>query len=133
MTVQERVIDPPASSDRLPKDAVQWPAAADSARHGHLARPAASKVCVDPDKTGDDLVRLVLVLVETVRQLVEKQAIRRVDSGTLNEDEIERLGLALLRLEERMTDLKEHFGLTDDDLALRLGGFHDLADEARHG
>jgi len=88
---------------------------------------------VDPDKTGDDLVRLVLVLAETIRQLVEKQAIRRVDSGTLNEDEIERLGLALLRLEERMTELKEHFGLSDDDLAFRFGGFYDLADEARHG
>ncbi len=101
------------------------------ARQGLLARP--SKLCVDPDKTGDDLVRLVLVLVETIRQLVEKQAIRRVDSGTLNDDEIERLGLALLRLEERMTELKEHFGFTDDDLALRLGGFRELADEASHG
>lgn len=133
MTVQERLIDPPAHSDRLAKEAVQWPVAASSARHARFARPAASTVCVDPDKTGDDLVRLVLVLVETVRQLVEKQAIRRVDSGTLNEEEIERLGLALLRLEERMTELKEHFGLTDDDLALRLGGFHELAGEARHG
>ena len=72
-------------------------------------------------------------MVDTVRQLVEKQAIRRVDSGTLTEDEIERLGIALLRLEERMTELKEHFGLTDDDLALRLGGFQDLANETRHG
>lgn len=90
-------------------------------------------VPVDPDRTGDDLVRLVLVLVDTIRQLVEKQAIRRVDSGTLNEDQIERLGLALLRLEERMTELKEHFGLSDDDLALRLGGIRELADEARHG
>lgn len=133
MTMQARTAYSPGSSDRLPKDAVQWPVGADSARHTHFARPAASKVCADPDKTGDDLVRLVLVLVETIRQLVEKQAIRRVDSGTLNEEEIERLGLALLRLEERMTELKEHFGLTDDDLALRLGGFHELAGEARHG
>lgn len=97
------------------------------------AQARIAPVCVDPDKTGDDLVRLVLVLVETIRQLVEKQAIRRVDSGTLNDDEIERLGLALLRLEERMTELKEHFGFTDDDLALRLGGFRELADEASHG
>lgn len=131
MTLQAR--DPLTTSDKLLTDAVQWPAPAQPARHGLLARPAGSAVCVDPDKTGDDLVRLVLVLVETIRQLVEKQAIRRVDSGTLNEDEIERLGLALLRLEERMTELKEHFGLSGDDLALRLGGFHELADEARHG
>ena len=112
---------------------MRWPAPAPPVRHELFARPAGSAVCVDSDKTGDDLARLVLVLVETIRQLVEKQAIRRVDSGTLNEDEIERLGLALLRLEERMTELKVHFGLTDDDLALRLGGFHDIADEARHG
>jgi hypothetical protein len=131
MIVQERLVDPPASSDKVLKDAVQWPAAADSTRHGLPARPSA--VCVDPDKTGDDLARLVLVVVDTVRQLVEKQAIRRVDSGTLNEEEIERLGIALLRLEERMAELKEHFGLTDDDLALRLGGFQDLANETRHG
>ncbi len=94
---------------------------------------SAAKICVDPDRTGDDLIRLVLVLVETIRQLVEKQAIRRVDSGTLSDDEIERLGLVLLRLEERMTELKDHFGLSNDDLALRLGGLRELADEAFHG
>jgi len=131
MTVQAS--DPLTASDKLLKDAVQWPAAAQPARNNLFARPAGSAVCVDPDKTGDDLARLVLVLVETIRQLVEKQAIRRVDSGTLTEEEIERLGIALLRLEERMGELKEHFGLTDDDLVLRLGGFHDIADEARHG
>jgi len=131
MTLQAH--DPLTASDKLLKEAVQWPAPAKPARQGLFARPAGSPVCVDPDKTGDDLARLVLVLVETIRQLVEKQAIRRVDSGTLTEEEIERLGLALLRLEERMTELKVHFGLTDDDLALRLGGFHDIADEARHG
>jgi hypothetical protein len=131
MTLQAH--DPLTTSDKLLKDAAQWPAPAQPARQGLFARPPGSAVCVDPDKTGDDLARLVLVVVDTVRQLVEKQAIRRVDSGTLNEEEIERLGLALLRLEERMTELKEHFGLTDDDLALRLGGFHDIADEVRHG
>jgi len=131
MTLQAH--DPLTASDKLMKEAVQWPAPAQPVRQGLFARPAGSPVCVDHDKTGDDLARLVLVLVETIRQLVEKQAIRRVDSGTLTEEEIERLGLALLRLEERMTELKVHFGLTDDDLALRLGGFHDIADEARHG
>lgn len=106
---------------------MQWPTPENA------ARPAASRICVDPNKPGDDLVRLVLVLVETVRQLVERQAIRRVDSGTLSEEEIERLGLALLRLEERMTELKQHFNLSDDDLALKLGPIHELAEEARLG
>jgi hypothetical protein len=119
--------------DGIPGDAVQQPAAAASMRHG-LFRPATAEGGrADPDTTGDDLARLVLVVVDTVRQLVEKQAIRRVDSGTLTDDEIERLGIALLRLEERMAELKEHFGLTDDDLALRLGGFQDLANETRNG
>ena len=128
--MQEHMVGP--SSDEGRSDAVQRPTAAASPRHG-LFRPATSDGRANPDTTGDDLARLVLVVVDTVRQLVEKQAIRRVDSGTLTEDEIERLGIALLRLEERMTELKEHFGLTDDDLALRLGGFQDLANETRHG
>jgi hypothetical protein len=129
MTMQEPMIAPAAAS---PEDAVQRPAVENSGRQG-LFHPATAKGCVDPDRTGDDLVKLVLVVVETVRRLVEKQAIRRVDSGTLNEDEIERLGIALLRLEERMTELKAYFGLSDDDLALRLGGFQELTNEARHG
>lgn len=95
--------------------------------------PAAASLGVDPDKAGDDLIRLVLTLVETVRQLIERQAIRRVDSGSLSNEEIERLGLALLRLDERMTELKQHFGLSDDDLALRLGSFRELADEVALG
>ena len=128
MPKQEHMVAP--SSGEVPKGAVQRPAAAP--RQG-LFRPATSDGRANSDTTGDDLARLVLVVVDTVRQLVEKQAIRRVDSGTLTEDEIERLGIALLRLEERMTELKEHFGLTDDDLALRLGGFQDLANETRHG
>ena len=131
MPTQEHMVDP--SADKIPKDAAQRPAAAASPRHGLFRPTTAEGGRADPDTTGDDLARLVLVVVDTVRQLVEKQAIRRVDSGTLTEDEIERLGIALLRLEERMTELKEHFGLTDDDLALRLGGFQDLANETRHG
>ena len=72
-------------------------------------------------------MRLVLALVETLRQLVERQAIRRVEGGHLSDDEIERLGLTLARLEQRMEELKVHFGLQDDDLALRLD-LGDLAD-----
>ena len=74
----------------------------------------------------DDLVRLVLAVIETVRQLVERQAIRRVESGTLSDDDVERLGLALMRLEERMSELKAHFGVEDGDLALHLGTARDL-------
>lgn len=82
----------------------------------------------DGENAADDLVRLVLALVETVRQLVEQQAIRRVESGVLSDDEIERLGVTLMRLEERMAELKAHFGMSDEDLALRLGTVQDLMD-----
>ena len=82
----------------------------------------------DSEAAADDLVKLVLALVETVRQLVERQAIRRVESGTLSEDEVERLGLTLLRLEERMNELKAQFGLEEDGLSLHLGTARELMD-----
>ena len=68
-----------------------------------------------------DLGRLVLSIVELLRQLMERQALRRVDSGTLSEDQVEELGLALMRLEQAMTELREHFGLEPGDLNLDLG------------
>lgn len=80
----------------------------------------------DPETAADDLVRLVLALVETIRQLVERQAIRRVESGTLSEDDVERLGLTLLRLEDRMSELKAQFGLEADGLSLHLGTAREL-------
>lgn len=87
----------------------------------------ASRIAIDPETVEDGLVRLVLCLVDTLRRLLERQAIRRVDSGRLGEDEIERLGLTLLRLEERMTELKARFGLADDDLTLRLGSVSEVS------
>ena len=67
-----------------------------------------------------DLGRLVLSVVELLRQLMERQALRRVDSGTLSEEQVEDLGLALMRLEQAMTELREHFGLEPGDLNLDL-------------
>ncbi len=61
------------------------------------------------------LVKLVLALVETLRQVIERQAIRRVEGGTLTKEEIERLGLTLLRLERRMEELRRLFGLEEAD------------------
>lgn len=86
---------------------------------------------IDTEQAGQDLVRLVLALIETVRQLVEKQAIRRVESGTLTEEQIDRLGLALMRQVERMDELKTHFGLSDDDLKLNLGPLQDFLEDVR--
>lgn len=91
-------------------------------------RSSPNRISTDYETAADDLVRLVLALVETLRQLVERQAIRRVENGRLSDDEVERLGLTLMRLEQRMTELKTHFGLEDEDLTLRLGSLEEFAD-----
>jgi ABC-type transporter Mla subunit MlaD len=75
----------------------------------------------DADSVQRDLMKLVLTLVELIRQLMEAQAIRRVDQGDLSDDQVEQLGTALMRLEEAMTDLRDRFGLSVDDLNLDLG------------
>ncbi len=75
----------------------------------------------DPETVERDLVRLVLTVVELVRQLMEKQALRRVDQGDLTDDQIEGLGLGLMHLEQAMDDLRERFELEPDDLGIDLG------------
>jgi hypothetical protein len=67
------------------------------------------------------LARLVLTLIEVVRKVLEHQAVRRMDGGGLSPEEVERLGLTLLKLDERMQEMKGAFGLTDDDLQIDLG------------
>jgi hypothetical protein len=76
---------------------------------------------VDPDNVRDGLVRLVLTLLELIRELLERQALRRIDGGSLTAAEIERLGLTFLRLSEEIDRLKQQFGLSDEDLNLDLG------------
>jgi len=75
----------------------------------------------DPDAVRRDLSRLVLTLVELVRQLVERQAIRRMDQGDLSDEQVETLGLTLMRLEEAMNELCERFDISPSDLNLDLG------------
>ena len=75
----------------------------------------------DPESIGKDLGRLVLTIVELLRQLMERQALRRVEAGDLPEETVENLGLGLMRLEEAMTDLREYFGLQPEDLNIDLG------------
>jgi hypothetical protein len=76
---------------------------------------------LDPDTVGQGLGRLVLTLVELIRQLMERQALRRVEAGDLPDEKVEQLGLGLMRLEEAMTELREHFGLRPEDLNIDLG------------
>lgn len=84
------------------------------------------QLSTSPETAADDLVKLVLAIIDTLRQVMERQAIRRVESGSLAEDEIERLGLTLMQLESRMVELKAHFGLTSEDLNLNFGTVQEL-------
>lgn len=84
------------------------------------------KISADPEAVENGLARLVLAIVELVRRLLEKQALRRMDGGNLTDEEIERLGESLMKLEEKMEELKKHFGLEDDDLNLSLGPIHTI-------
>ncbi len=86
-----------------------------------LSRSLPDRINAEPGSAGQELGRLVLTLVEVVRKVLEHQAVRRMDSGTLSPEEIERLGLALLQLRERMDELKIAFDLRDEDLDIDLG------------
>jgi hypothetical protein len=86
-----------------------------------LARALPERLNADPDQVENGLARLVLTVIELLREILEHQAIRRMDGGTLTDEQVERLGLALLKLNERMEELKKTFGLTDEDLNIDLG------------
>src|SRR4051812_7496945 len=86
-----------------------------------IARSLPERINADPDRVEQGLARLVLTVIELLREVLEHQAIRRMDGGTLNEQEVERLGLALLKLNHRMDELKGIFGLTNEDLNIDLG------------
>ena len=73
------------------------------------------RISADPEIVENGLARLVLSIIELIRRLLEKQALRRMDAGNLTEEEIERLGAALMKLEEKMAELKKVFGLEDED------------------
>jgi hypothetical protein len=86
-----------------------------------IAQALPARSDVDPDAVGRDLARLVLTLIELLRQVVEHQAVRRMDDPDLSEAQVERMGLALLRLEEKMAEIREVFDLAPEDLNIDLG------------
>lgn len=91
-----------------------------------LAHSLPERINADPERVEQGLARLVLTVVELLRRVLEHQAIRRMDGGTLTEEEVEKLGLALMKLSQRMDELKEVFGLSDDDLSIDLGPLGEL-------
>lgn len=86
-----------------------------------LAESLPSRIDVDPESVGRDLGRLVLTIVELVRRVVEHQAIRRMDDPDLSEEQVEKMGLALMKLEEKMGEIREVFGLAESELNIDLG------------
>nr|WP_238992872.1 gas vesicle protein K [Jiangella aurantiaca] len=87
----------------------------------HPVRVLPNRVDADADSVERDLFKLVLTVIELIRQLMERQALRRVDEGDLSDEQVEALGQALLRLDTAMAELRGRYGLTIRDLDLDLG------------
>jgi gas vesicle protein GvpK len=83
--------------------------------------PSVRRLSLDESKVKNGLGQLVLTLVKLLHELLEKQAIRRMEGGSLSDDEMERLGMALMRQAEEIERLRVEFGLTEEDLNLDLG------------
>ena len=79
------------------------------------------RINIDTESVEQGLAKLVLTVIEFIRRLLEKQAIRRVESGNLTPEQVEALGLALMKLESKLHELKTQFGLSEEDLNLNLG------------
>jgi gas vesicle protein GvpK/gas vesicle protein GvpA/GvpJ/GvpM family len=109
-TMESQVID----SLHAPSDATVAPLET-------VAEGLPPRLNTDPDKVENGLAKLVLTLIEVLRKVLEHQAVRRMEGGHLSDAEVERLGVALLRLNDRMQDMKGIFGLTDEDLQIDLG------------
>lgn len=92
-----------------------------AAELAHVSEGLPERIDIDPDAVQRDLARLVLVIVELLRRVVEHQAIRRMDDDDLTEAQVERMGSALQRLEEKLGEIKRVFGLADADLNIELG------------
>ncbi|MHB1169104.1 MAG: gas vesicle protein K [Longimicrobiales bacterium] len=86
-----------------------------------LAPALPERIEANPEDVEAGLAKLVLTLIEVVRQVLEHQAVRRMEGGGLSDEEIERLGLALMRLQERLEEIKIAFGLEGEELNIDLG------------
>jgi Gas vesicle protein K len=93
------------------------------------AELAQSRIDCTPENVEQGLAKLVLSLIELLRQLLERQAIRRMEGGSLSEDQIENMGEALMKLEAKIHELAGHFGLSPADLNLELGPLGNLLEK----
>ena len=102
-------------------EALERPAGAPVTPLETVAEALPPRLNTDPENVENGLAKLVLTLIEVLRKVLEHQAVRRMEGGHLSDAEIEKLGVALLRLNDRMQEMKGIFGLTDDDLQIDLG------------
>jgi hypothetical protein len=103
-----------------------------AALHGGGATNASifpDRLDANPESVERDLGRLVLALVELVRQLLERQASRRIDAGSLTDEQIERMGVTFMRLDRKLKELRASFGVDERDLELTLGSLGALMSE----
>ena len=89
----------------------------------------AQRIDCSPDSIEQGLAKLVLTLIELLRQLLERQAIRRMEGGSLSEREVEDMGTALMKLEAKIRELASHFGLSMAELNLELGPLGNLLEK----
>ena len=105
------------SDDRIDADDPQLFAA----ELAEIAPALPKRIEANPEDVEAGLAKLVLTLIEFLRQVLEHQAVRRMEGGTLSDEEIEKLGLTLMRLQDRLAELKDEFGLAGEDLNIDLG------------
>ena len=104
-------------------------AVADLKRQLNAVAGATDRIDCTPETVEQGLAKLVLGLIELLRRLLERQAIRRMEGGSLNDEQVENMGLALMKLEQKVHQLAGEFGLTPKDLNLDLGPLGKLLDE----
>ena len=80
-----------------------------------------NRLNMSPEQASKGLVQLALTIINLLKEIMEKQAMRRMDSNSLSEEEIERLGTAFMLMEEKLGELRAQFGLSEEDLQINLG------------
>jgi hypothetical protein len=90
-------------------------------RAAHNGTPNRARLELDPDRLKNGLGQLVLTLIKLLHEVLERQALRRIDGGSLTEEQIENLGLTMMRQAEEIDRLRKEFGLEEKDLDLDLG------------
>lgn len=111
---------------KWPAPLPEGPGAMSGATYTEVGGAIPERIDVDPDDVERGLAKLVLTIVEFVRQLLERQAIRRMDGGGLTDDQVERVGIALMRLEQKVGEMAGRFGLAREELRLGLGPLGEL-------